>query len=95
MNLNVEKETKLMEKNSLSSLASTNYVKVNLKNTIKELVHPSNMNPNRFKSHWMPVSHKKFLPSDKRLPDPNLFKTNHKNRLMKDWRPVQSRFIAP
>ena len=98
MNLNAEKETELMEKNSLSSLVSTNSVKVNLKKKIKEEgkgVHSSNINPNRFKSHWRPVSHKKFLPSDKRPPNPNLFKNNHKNRPMKDGKHVQPRFMLP
>ena len=60
---------------------------MDLKKKIQEkenVAHPSNMNPNRFKSHWRPVSHKKFLPSDKRPPDPNSFKNNHKNKPMKD-----------
>ena len=97
MNLNAEKETELMEKNSLSSLASANSIKLNLKKKIKEkeVVQPSNMNLNRFKSHWRPISNKKFLPSDKRPPDPNSFKNNHKNRPMQDGRPMQPRFMVP
>ena len=53
------------------------------------------MNPNRFKSHWRPISDNKFLPSDKSPPDPNPFKNNHKNSPMKDERPVQPRFMVP
>ena len=68
-------------------MVPTNSINVVLEEKIKEekkVVQPSNTNPNRFKSHWRPVSHKKFLPSDKRPPDPNLFKNNHKNKPMKD-----------
>ena len=93
MNLNAEKKTNLIEKNSLSVMASTKYINMDsrplmdLKKKIKEkekVAHPSNMNPNRFKIHWRPVSHKKFLSSNKRPPDPNSFKNNHKNKPMKD-----------
>ena len=59
----------------------------------EKVAHPSNMNPNGFKSHGRPISDNIFL--DKRLPDPNPFKNNHKNRPMKDERPVQPRFIVP
>ena len=98
MNLNVEKKTELIEENSLSSLAPTNSINMVLEEKIKEKekgVHSSNINPNRFKSHWRPVFHKKILPLDKRPPDLNLFKKNHKNRPMKDGRPVQPRFMVP
>ena len=98
MNLNVEKKTELIEENSLSSLAPTNSINMVLEEKIKEEgkgVHSSNINPNRFESHWRPISHKKFLPSNKRPPDLNSFKNNHKNRPMKDGRPVQPRFMVP
>ena len=82
MNLNAEKETELIKENSFSSMASTRSINEDLRKKIreKEVVHPSKMNPNRFKSHWRPVSHKKFLSSNKRPLDPNSFKNNHKNR---------------
>ena len=98
MNFNVEKETELIEENSLFSLAPTNSINIVLKEKIKEKgkgVHSSNINPNRFKSHWRTVSHKKFLLSDKRPPDLNSFKNNHKNRPIKVERPVQPRFMVP
>ena len=92
MNLNVEKKTELIDKNSLFSLAPTNSINIVLEDKIKEEgkgVHSSNINPNRFKSHWRPVSHKKFLPSDKRPPNQNSFKNNHK------YRSVQPKFMVP
>ena len=88
----------MIEENSLSSLAPTNSINEVLKEEIKKeekVAHPFNMNRNSFKSHWRPVSHKKFLLSDKRSPDPNSFKNNHKNRPMKDGRPIQPRFMVP
>ena len=97
MNLNAEKETKLIEENLFFSMASTKFVNMDsriledLKKKIKEEqkgVHPLDMNPNKFKSHWMTISHKNFLPLDKRPPDPNSFKNNHKNKPMKDGRSV-------
>ena len=99
MNIKIEKKTGLIEENSLYSLAPTNSINVVLEEKIKEeekeVVQPSNMSPNTFKSHWRPVSHKNFLPSDKRPFDLNSFKNNHKNRLMKDESPAQPRFIVP
>ena len=104
MNLNIEKKTNLIEKNSLFSMASTKSINmdsrplVDLKKKIKEkkkVAHPSNMNPNRFKSHWRPISNNKFLPANKRPLDPNPFKNNHKNRPMKDERHVKPRFMVP
>ena len=91
MNLNIEKKTELIEENSHSLLAPTNFINMILEEKIKEEgkgVHSSNINLNKFKSHWRPVSHKKFLPSDKRPPDPNSFKNNYKIRPIKDGRPV-------
>ena len=76
MNLNVEKEMELIEENSFSPVVLTKSINEVLKEEIKEeekVAHPSNINPNRFKSHWRSISHKKFLPSDKRPPDLNLF----------------------
>ena len=98
MNLNVEKEMELIEKNLFSLMVLTKSINEVSKEEIKEkekVAHPFNMNRNSFKSHWRPVSHKKFFPSDKRLPDPNSFKNNHENRPMKDGRPVQPRFMVP
>ena len=98
MNLNVEKKMELIEKNSFSPVVLTKSINEVLKEEVKEeekVAHPFNMNQNNFKSHWRPVSHKKFLPSDKRPPDPNPFKNNHKNRPIKDERPVQPRFMMP
>ena len=72
---------------STKSINMDSRLLVDLKKEIKKeekMAHPFNMNRNSFKSHWIPVSHKKFLPSDKRPPDPNLFKNNHKNKPMKD-----------
>ena len=69
MNMNAENEMKLIEKNSFFSMALTKYINIVLEKKIKEKekgAHPSNMNPNRFKSHWRPVSHKKFLQLNKR-----------------------------
>ena len=100
MILNAEKKTNLIEENSLSSMASTKYVNmdsrplVDLKKKIKEkekVAHPSNMNPNKFKSQWRHVSHKNFLPSNKRPPNPKSFK----NKPIKDRRYVQPRFMVP
>ena len=96
MNLNTEKKMELIEKNSFSPVVLTKSINEVLKEEIKEeekVAHPFNMNRNNFKSHWRPVSHKKFLPLDKRPHDPNPFKNNHKNRPMKDERPVQPRFM--
>ena len=92
MNLNVEKKTELIEKNSLSSLSHTNSINMILEEKINEEekeVYSSNINPNRFKSHWRPVFYKKFLPLDKRPSDLNSFKNNYKNRPIKDGRPIQ------
>ena len=83
---------------STKSINMDSRLLVDLKKKIKEkekVAHPFNMNRNSFKSHWIPVSHKKFLPSDKRPPDPNPFKNNHKNRAIKNERPVQPRFMVP
>ena len=98
MNLNVEKEMELIEKNSFSLVVLTKSINEVLKEEIKEeekVAHPFNMNRNSFKSHWRPVSHMKFLPSDKRPLDINTLKNNHKNRLTKDGRPIQPRFMVP
>ena len=98
MNLNVEKEMELIEENSFSPVVLTKSINEVLKEKVKEeekVAHPFNINRNSFKIYWRPVSHKKFLPSDKRPPNPNSFKNNHKNRPMKDGRPVQPRFMVP
>ena len=98
MNLNVEKEMELIEKNLFFLVVLTKSINKILKEEIKEeekVAHPFNMNRNSFKSHWRPVSYKKFLPSDKRPLDPNSFKNNYKNRPMKDERHIQPRFIVP
>ena len=98
MNLNAEKKMELIEENSFFLVVLTKPINEVLKEEIKKeekVAHPFNMNRNSFKSHWRPVYHKKFLPSDKRPPDPNSFKNNHKNRPIKDGRPIQPRFMVP
>ena len=98
MNLNVEKEMKLIEENLFFPVVLTKSINEVLKEEIKQeekVAHSFNMNRNSFKSYWRPVSHNKFLPSDKRIPDLNSFKNNHKNRPIKDRRPIQPGFIVP
>ena len=51
--MNIENEEELIEENSLFSMVSTRSINVDLKKKIEkeEVVQPSNMDPNKFRSY--------------------------------------------
>ena len=71
-------------------------------NADSKVVQPSNVNSNRFKSYWKPVSHRKFSTSGEKPLTAAVLRDNYKSDPRRDGRRLppkfnkrQTRFVVP